>query len=205
MSNGLIKNDGHRLKRNMARRNLYCFILGDYVRGVFPATISEVTHVKGSDIPFKDFTVAYLKDLIWELREDILSSSNVDLWKVEIEETDNIIKKLENIKTDIQAEFGGVKLSRMTQSINTIFLDNPPVGIHIIVQLPATTGKRKAEDSDEGNENQAKKGKLTQLEQKDAEKIINLIDNLNTIDTNQPIFRVPPLPGDKRKDGSYGS
>ncbi|PKK65793.1 hypothetical protein RhiirC2_868652 [Rhizophagus irregularis] len=203
MSNGLIKNDGHRLKRNMARRNLYCFILGDYVRGVFPATISEVTHVKGSDIPFKDFTVAYLKDLIWELREDILSSSNVDLWKVEIEETDNIIKKLENIKTDIQAEFGGVKLSRMTQSINTIFLDNPPVGIHIIVQLPATTGKMKAEDSDEGNENQAKKGKLTQLEQKDAEKIINLIDNLNTIDTNQPIFRVPPLPGDSEYTTIY--
>ncbi|CAG8532944.1 4828_t:CDS:2 [Rhizophagus irregularis] len=127
----------------MARRNLYCFILGDYVRGVFPATISEVTHVKGSDIPFKDFTVAYLKDLIWELREDILSSSNVDLWKVEIEETDNIIKKLENIKTDIQAEFG------------------------------------------------------------DAEKIINLIDNLNTIDTNQPIFRVPPLPGDSEYTTIY--
>lgn len=58
--------------------------------------------------------VAYLKDLIWELREDILSSFNMDLWKIEIEETDKIIKKLENIKTDIQAEFGGVKLSRMT-------------------------------------------------------------------------------------------
>jgi hypothetical protein len=65
----------------------------------------------------------------------------VDLWKVEIEETDEIIKKLENTETDIQAEFDGVKLSRMTQSIKTIFLDNPPLGIHIIVQPPATTGK----------------------------------------------------------------
>jgi len=124
----------------MAQRNLYCFILGDD-RGIFPATISDVTRVKGSDIPFKDFTVAYLKDLIWELREDILSSSNMDLWKVEIEETDEIIKKLENIETDIQADFGGIKLSKMTQSIKAIFFNNPPASIHIIVQPHATTGK----------------------------------------------------------------
>ena len=44
-------------------------------------------------------------DYIWEKKKDIISSSNIVLWKVEIEETDENIEKLKNTETSIGEEF----------------------------------------------------------------------------------------------------
>jgi hypothetical protein len=63
----------------MALRILYCFILGNTLSDIFPITISELTRVNGADIPFKDFTIGYLKDYIIEKKELAVI---LNIWKV---------------------------------------------------------------------------------------------------------------------------
>ncbi|CAG8567503.1 3221_t:CDS:2 [Diversispora eburnea] len=123
----------------------------------FPIVLGERITVKNNIIPFDQFNVGLLKEFIWEKRVDVISSFKMDLWKVEIEETDENIEKLQNIETDIKEEFGGVKLLA-TSFASEIYSNSPPKKrIHIIVQLPATTGKRKPEDPDEENDGQGMK------------------------------------------------
>ncbi|CAB4376823.1 unnamed protein product [Rhizophagus irregularis] len=60
----------------------------------------------------------------------------------------------------------------------------------LVQEPPATTGKRRLEDSGEENGNPKKE----KLGQKDKELVLNLINNLP--DTNDKVFTVPALPGD---------
>ena len=118
---------------------LNCFILGD-TRG-FPVVLGETIAVKDDTILFENFNVGLLLDYIGEKKKDIISSSNIDLWKVEIEETDENREKLKNIEINIREEFGGERLST-TKLARNIFSGGPPdERIHIIVQPLATTGK----------------------------------------------------------------
>src|ERR1043166_2017973 len=123
----------------MAQIILNCFILGD--TRAFTVVLGEQIKVKTDNILFKDFNVGLLMDLICKKKKDIISSSNIDLWKVEIEETDEIIEKLKNIEINIREEFGGERLST-TKLARNIFSGGPPdERIHIIVQPLITTGK----------------------------------------------------------------
>ncbi|RHZ52590.1 hypothetical protein Glove_460g69 [Diversispora epigaea] len=120
---------------------LNCFILGD--TNLFKIVLGEKITVKNKTIPFDEFNIELLKKFIWEKRVDIISNFKMDLWKVEIEETDENIEKLQNIETDIKEEFGGVKLLE-TSFASKIYSNSPPKKrIHIIVQLPATTGQER--------------------------------------------------------------
>lgn len=120
---------------------LNCFILGD-TRG-FPVVLGEKITIKNDTIPFEIFNVGLLIDYIYEKKKDIISSSNIDVWKVEIEETDENREKLKNTEINIRREFGGERLST-TKLTRKIFSDGPPdERIHILVQpppSPATTG-----------------------------------------------------------------
>ncbi|RHZ81800.1 hypothetical protein Glove_117g21 [Diversispora epigaea] len=128
-------------KRNLAKMILNCFVLGD--TDLFKVVLGEKITVKNNTIPFDEFNVGLLKEFIWEKRVDIISSFKMDLWKVEIEETDENIEKLQNIETDIKEEFRGVKLLA-TSFVSEIYSNSPlKKRIHIIVQLPATTGQER--------------------------------------------------------------
>ncbi|CAG8730283.1 3546_t:CDS:2 [Rhizophagus irregularis] len=48
-------------------------------------------------------------DYILEKKRDVISSSNIDLWKVEIEETNENIEKLVNTEINIREVFRGNK------------------------------------------------------------------------------------------------
>src|SRR4051812_6785337 len=91
--------------QNMAQMILNCFILGD-TRG-FPVVLGEKITVKNDIILFENFNVGLLLDYIGEKKKDIISSSNIDLWKVEIEETHENREKLKNIEINIGEEFRG--------------------------------------------------------------------------------------------------
>ncbi|RHZ58179.1 hypothetical protein Glove_375g17 [Diversispora epigaea] len=121
---------------NLAKIILNCFVLGD--TDLFKVVLGERIIVKNNTIPFDKFDVGFLKEFIWEKRVDIISSFKMDLWKVEIEETDKNIEKLQNIETDIKEEFKGVKLLT-TSLVSEIYSNSPSKKrIHIIVQLPTT-------------------------------------------------------------------
>ncbi|GBB89933.1 hypothetical protein RclHR1_01680004 [Rhizophagus clarus] len=123
----------------MAQRILYCFILGNALNDIFPVTIGEVTRVNGADIPFKDFTIGYLKDYIIEKKN---LASILNIWKVGIIEGSeewNILKGKPNTEIDIEQELKGNKLDSSMEPIAVSFPESRPKGIAIIVQLPATT------------------------------------------------------------------
>ncbi|CAB4427399.1 unnamed protein product [Rhizophagus irregularis] len=68
----------------MAQMIFNCFILGD--TRVFPAVLGENITINDDTIPFENFNARLLMDYILEKKKDVISSSNIDLWKVEIEE-----------------------------------------------------------------------------------------------------------------------
>ncbi|CAB4385501.1 unnamed protein product [Rhizophagus irregularis] len=82
-----------------------CFILGD--THVFPAVLGENITINDDTIPFENFNVRLLMDYILEKKKDVISSSNIDLWKVEIEETNENIEKLVNTEINIREVFRG--------------------------------------------------------------------------------------------------
>ncbi|PKY42820.1 hypothetical protein RhiirA4_456696 [Rhizophagus irregularis] len=130
--------------RNIEQMILNCFILGD-TRG-FPVVLGEKITIKNDTIPFEIFNVGLLIDYIYEKKKDIISSSNIDIWKVEIEETDENREKLKNTEINIGREFGGERLP-LTKLARKIFSDGPPDEcIHILVQPPSsppTTGLKR--------------------------------------------------------------
>ncbi|CAG8439538.1 8536_t:CDS:2 [Diversispora eburnea] len=106
---------------------------------LFVVVLGERIIVKNDTIPFDEINVTLLKEFIREERDNIISSYKMVLWKVEIEVTNDNIKKLKNIKTDIKSEFKGVKLKEF-DLVNEIFSGAPPEEhINIIVQLSSTT------------------------------------------------------------------
>ncbi|POG62128.1 hypothetical protein GLOIN_2v1785738 [Rhizophagus irregularis DAOM 181602=DAOM 197198] len=129
---------------SLSQMILNCFILGD-TRG-FPVVLGEKITIKNDTIPFEIFNVGLLIDYIYEKKKDIISSSNIDVWKVEIEETDENREKLKNTEINIGREFGGKRLST-TKLTRKIFSDGPPdERIHILVQpppSPANTGLKR--------------------------------------------------------------
>ncbi|CAG8531324.1 14893_t:CDS:2, partial [Funneliformis caledonium] len=106
----------------MAQMILNCFILGD-THG-FSVVLGEKIIIKNT-IPFENFNVALLIDYIWEKKKDIISRHNIDLWKVEIEETDENIEKLKNTEINIRREFESERLST-TKLAKNIFSVGPP-------------------------------------------------------------------------------
>ncbi|RGB24228.1 hypothetical protein C1646_676527 [Rhizophagus diaphanus] len=129
----------------LVRKKLPEGLQGD-TRG-FPVVLGEKITIKNDTIPFEIFNVGLLIDYIYEKKKDIISRSNIDVWKVEIEETDENRGKLKNTEINIGREFGGERLPS-TKLARKIFPDGPPdERIHILVQplsSPATTGlKRK--------------------------------------------------------------
>ncbi|CAG8650115.1 10098_t:CDS:2, partial [Diversispora eburnea] len=165
---------------------------------LFKIVLGEKITVKDHLIPYENFDVAFLKYYIYEERKDVISNFKMDLWKVEIVETNEIREKLQNIETDVQREFGGFKLLE-TRLINSIFINDPPKErIHIIVQPLSTTGKRKLEGTDEKNEGQeSKKVKLVATANKIMEGIMKLSDTCEVYSDPKNFLLLPfPYPGE---------
>uniref|UniRef100_U9U2M1 Crinkler effector protein N-terminal domain-containing protein n=1 Tax=Rhizophagus irregularis (strain DAOM 181602 / DAOM 197198 / MUCL 43194) TaxID=747089 RepID=U9U2M1_RHIID len=112
----------------MAQMVFNCFILGD--TRVFPAVLGENITINDDTIPFENFNDRLLMDYILEKKRDVISSSNIDLWKVEIEETNENIEKLVNTEINIREVFRG----DTTKLAKKIFSGKPPdKHIHIII------------------------------------------------------------------------
>ncbi|GBC27187.1 uncharacterized protein OCT59_021202 [Rhizophagus irregularis] len=115
----------------MAQMVFNCFILGD--TRVFPAVLGENITINDDTIPFENFNDRLLMDYILEKKRDVISSSNIDLWKVEIEETNENIEKLVNTEINIREVFRG----DTTKLAKKIFSGKPPdKHIHIIIVQP---------------------------------------------------------------------
>ncbi|CAG8555446.1 11014_t:CDS:2 [Funneliformis caledonium] len=90
-----------------------------------------------------------------EKKKDIISSCNIDLWKVEIEETNENIERLKNTEINIRKEFEGERLSTTKLAKNIFSIRLPEELIHIIVKSLKSTIIRKrkmVEDEDEEEE-----------------------------------------------------
>ncbi|RHZ54564.1 hypothetical protein Glove_426g36 [Diversispora epigaea] len=139
----------------------------------FPIVLGERITVKNNIIPFDQFNVGLLKRLILEERDDI-NSFKMYLWNVEIEGTQEIKKKLQDVKIDIKKELKGVELDEV-KLVKNIFSGAPPEErIHIIVQPLSTTGKRKLEGMDEKGQS--------------MKKVITLASFLSFATLQSPIF-----------------
>ncbi|KAF0429612.1 crinkler family protein [Gigaspora margarita] len=155
----------------MAKFILYCFILGDSLENVFPVVIGEKTCVNGNDVPIDCFTVGLLKNLLIETKGEQLVG-NLSIWKVDIIQGSEKWKILEqqsdteiDTEIDIEKQLEGEKLSSSIDTIKGIFPRNPPIGIHLIIQLP---------------------NKII---------LDNFIKQLPKIDTSQDVFTIPQFPG----------
>ena len=80
----------------MSQMILNCFVLGNTFG--FQVVLGENITVKKDTVPFGDFGVGLLKDYICEKRNDIISSPNIVLWKVEIEETNENAENIEYVR-----------------------------------------------------------------------------------------------------------
>ncbi|CAG8831686.1 11528_t:CDS:2, partial [Racocetra persica] len=152
----------------MAEIILNCHILGNSLEDVFPVVIGERTRVNDQDVPINMFNVGLLKKLLIETQGEQLVSG-LNIWKVEGvtkgSEKWKILEQQSYTEIDIEKQLGGEKLSSSIDTIKEIFPQNPPIGIHLIIQLP----------------------NKTMLE--------NLIKQLPKIDTNQHVFTIPQFPG----------
>ncbi|RGB37227.1 hypothetical protein C1646_813499 [Rhizophagus diaphanus] len=130
-------------------------------------------------------SIGHLKRAIKEQAGLAEPTQKLILWHVNIPENEKH-KIYERI--NIEGKFGGVKLVSDLKTIGQEFKKQPPSEhIHIIVKLPATTGKRRHGVSDEENGNPKKE----KLQQKAISINIDLMKN-----TNVKVFTVPVLPGE---------
>ncbi|CAG8673861.1 1455_t:CDS:2, partial [Funneliformis caledonium] len=145
--------------------------------------------------PLPNPSLVDIAEVMKNTKDDVFS---LTLWKIEDlyeenapkwEELTTLVRSY--TETDIE-KFGGKKLSSTKKFIEE-FSVVPENRVHILVQFPppATAGKRKLEYSDEDN---VKKDKLMDFQEKNKNMIKLLIENLDSIDTNQQAFNVPPLP-----------
>ncbi|GBB91836.1 hypothetical protein RclHR1_19240003 [Rhizophagus clarus] len=158
-----------------------CFILGSGTS--FNFEIGE----------FEDFTK--LSKALWEKNKDyfintgVMNELNLKLWNVEIPTRNNKkyseLKKNPRVDIDVEQEFKGVEIDQ-TWLINSIFTASPlKEHIHIIVQPlpPATTGKRKHDDSDSDEESRTRK--------KDKRTSKTLASLLTSSILQPPVIKVP--------------
>ncbi|CAB4401848.1 unnamed protein product [Rhizophagus irregularis] len=180
-------------KRYMADITLYCYFLGTPINSAIPVDIGETTRVEGVDVPIEKFSFGHLKKQILPNNNE---ANKLRLWKFETPfKKDNEKLKLLNENfhndTDLEQELG--EYLSPGELIRTIF----PVGyvfspnhIHIIVQppsSPATTGKRKAEDSDK--DQNSKRVKLA--DPKIISTARRIMEDIMKLDENETIYSDP--------------
>ncbi|CAG8676130.1 16323_t:CDS:2 [Funneliformis mosseae] len=149
---------------------VFCFVVGNKIENAF--------EVEGDS----NISVSEFRRLIYDQNKNDFESQRIDanklsLWKVDLPLGDDRLKKLENRSRDRDKENTTIK--------NELDGDN---------LLPnAYLGEIFSGGS---NNNQAIKKKLIEAQKKDKMMIKHLIDVLSSIDTNQQVFHVPPLPGE---------
>ncbi|CAG8441789.1 14959_t:CDS:2 [Cetraspora pellucida] len=178
----------------MAEIILYCFILGNSLEDVFPVIIGEKTRVNNNYVSINNFTVGVFKNLLIEMKGKQLVS-NLNIWKVEDvtkgSEKWKILEQQSYTEIDIEKQLGGEKLGSSIDTIKEIFPQNPPIGIHLIIQLL----RKRQGDFNEDDADRAKKEKLMHLRQQDKTMLENLIKQLPKIDTSHYVFTIPQFPG----------
>ncbi|PKK57905.1 hypothetical protein RhiirC2_797199 [Rhizophagus irregularis] len=125
--------------------SLNCLVLGDTsFKNVFSVDIGNKNIVDGEIIDSSNLKISHLKTHIWNEKKDafqIKDPDSLNLWKVDISEDNEY--KLKDVSTEKDIE---VKLSGEMLNPNSKFefyfphLKNT-INIHIIVQVPAATGK----------------------------------------------------------------
>lgn len=119
--------------------SLSCFVLG--VGTIFSISLSEKIPIKQDEVPIKLLTINFLKEYIYERKNNILKdltndASKLDLWLVNVKEVVDVFNEY-----DIVQKLGGKKMVP-NFLFSEFFAYEPQAGnIHIIIQLPATTGK----------------------------------------------------------------
>lgn len=125
--------------------SLNCLVLGETsFKNVFSVDIGNKNIVDGEIIDSSNLKISHLKTHIWNEKKDafqIKDPDSLNLWKVDISEDNEY--KLKDVSTEKDIE---VKLSGEMLNPNRKFefyfphLKNT-INIHIIVQVPAATGK----------------------------------------------------------------
>ncbi|KAF0413854.1 crinkler family protein [Gigaspora margarita] len=117
---------------------IFCLILGDSIEKSFATDID------------KRMTVGHLKYLIKKNTEPHytnISANELELWKVDIPQSKENQEMKIPVGINIKEKLGGEKLASF-EIIGNHFAESS-INVRIIVQPPATSGKRKTEDSDE--------------------------------------------------------
>ncbi|CAI2169618.1 7253_t:CDS:2 [Funneliformis geosporum] len=123
--------------------SLNCFVLGTGT--IFSIPLSEKIPINKVEVPIKSLTIDFLKEYIYERKNNILKdltndASKLELWHVNVEEVVDVFNE-----DDIVQKLGGNKM-KPTFLFSDYFSDQPPARkIHIIIQPPVTIDQELAD------------------------------------------------------------